>query len=135
MKYLIAIIVALVYVACVVKACYSAEARSIIVLDGDTFRSDLHLGFDVVLHDQTVRIHNFDAWEVSRKRRTVTIDNAELEKGEKAKQALAAMLHSAKRVEVVESGERDPYGRRSCAVYVDGKSAVDALRAGGHERK
>ncbi len=135
MKYLIATIAAIVLLTCIVKACYSAEARSIVVLDGDTVRADIHLGFDVVLREQTIRLFGFDAWEVSRRRRTVQVDEAEMAKGEKAKAALAKLVHEAKRVEVVESGERDPFGRRSCSVYVDGKSLADIMRRNGHERK
>lgn len=135
MKYLLAIIAAVVLLSAIVANVLGAEAKSIVCLDGDTVRADIHLGFDVVLRDQTIRIADFDAWEASRRRQTVVIDSAELEKGQKAKEALAKLLHDAKRVEVVESGKGDPYGRRSCAVYADGKSVAEYMRQNGHERK
>lgn len=116
-------------------AAIGADARNIVITDGDTFKCDIALGFDVVLHDQSVRIKGFDAWESTRRRRTVRVTERELGKGLEAKAALANLLHHAEHVGLVEADGRDPYGRRLLWVYADGKEVGAILRAQGHERK
>ena len=49
MKYLIATIAALVFIACVAKVARSAEALEIRVIDGDTFDARPKLEFGVLL--------------------------------------------------------------------------------------
>jgi len=110
-----------------------ATLANVKIHDGDTFVADIVLGFDIVLAQQTVRIFAFDAWEVSRQRQTVTITDGELAKGQLAKAALEKLFASGV-VTVVESGKRDPYGRRSLWVFVDGKEVGALMRADGWER-
>ncbi len=112
----------------------AAECRNIRVLDGDTIVSDIALGFDVVLHQQTIRIHNYDAWETSYRRQTIEYATDEMAKGALAKAALEKLLGSASKVTVQEVAGRDPYGRRLLDVYADGGSVGETLRAQGHER-
>jgi endonuclease YncB( thermonuclease family) len=113
----------------------AAECRHVRVLDGDTFVSDIELGFDVVLHQQTIRIHGYDAWESSYRRQTVIFAKDELAKGALAKAALEKLLGSASKVVVQEVAGRDPYGRQLLDVFADGKEVGAILRAQGHERK
>jgi endonuclease YncB( thermonuclease family) len=129
----IAIALAVLMVVC--AAASAADARNIVITDGDTFKCDIALGFDTVIEDQAVRINAYDAWETSRRRQTVKITDAELAKGMQAKAALANLLHHADHVGLVEVKGRDPYGRRLLWVYADGKEVGAILRAQGHERK
>lgn len=139
MKYLIAIIVAVLFLGCIVKAARSAEAVNITVLDGDTFRASIDLGFGVVLKDQTVRIYKFDAWETAKHRQTLDLSplewNEEIRKGISAKFALEKLLKEAKRVEVREVQGRDVWGRLLLEVYADGLHVADTMTAKGHARK
>ena len=113
----------------------AAELRHIRVLDGDTVVANIELGFDVILHQQTIRIHGYDAWESSYRRQTIVFAQDELAKGALAKAALEKLLGSASKVTVNEVAGRDPYGRRILDLKVDGVDVVPLLRAAGHERK
>jgi endonuclease YncB( thermonuclease family) len=139
LKYLIATIAALVFIACVAKAARSAEAVNITVIDGDTFRASIELGFGVVLKDQTVRIYKFDAWETAKHRQTLDLSplewNEEIRKGISAKFALEKLLKEAKKVEVREVQGRDPWGRLLLECYADGLHVGDTMTAKGHARK
>jgi len=111
----------------------AAECRNIRCLDGDTLVADIDLGFDVVLSQQTIRIHNYDAWETSYRRQTIVFAKDELAKGALAKAALEKLLTGSK-VTVEEVAGRDPYGRRLLDVYANGVNVGETLRAQGHER-
>ena len=123
------LIAALAIVAVIAKG---AELRRIRCLDGDTIVADISLGFDVVLAQQTIRIHNYDAWETSYRRQTIEYATDELAKGALAKAALEKLLTG--KVTVLEVAGRDPYGRRLLEVYADGVNVGETLRAQGHER-
>lgn len=113
----------------------AAELANIKVIDGDTFRADIQLGFGVTLPAQDVRVMGFDAWETSYRRKTVNIVPSELVRGQQAKKALEKLLSGAKIVTAIEPTDKDPYGRRLLWVYADGKEIGAILRAQGHERK
>lgn len=123
------------HLVAMLSSALAAEAKIVKVIDGDTFTADLHVGFDIVLSGQTVRIYGFDAWELSRARRTVNVTDAEIAKGKSAKIALEQLLRGAERVEVREVMGRDPFGRRLLEVYADGKEVGRTMRDKGHERK
>lgn len=141
MKYLIAIIAALVFIACVAKAARSAEALEIRVIDGDTFDARPKLEFGVLLDEKTFRIYNFDAWEARRTRASLELSplewTEELRKGKAAKASLEHILLTAKKVEVREvmNTKRDPWGRVLVEVYADGKYVADLMKEKGHARK
>jgi hypothetical protein len=111
---------------------------SISVYDGDTITADVHLGLDVVLHDQRVRLTGFDAWELTRARRTVEITDEELVKGRKARDALQELLGAGAAYLVPEARGKDPYGRLLGRLIVgtsDGPLDVaKQMRMAGHDR-
>lgn len=85
---------------------------SVSVYDGDTLTADIHLGFGVALAQEKVRLLGFDAWEITRARRTVgDISEGELAKGKKARDALLELLGHGTAYLVPEGRGRDPYGR------------------------
>jgi endonuclease YncB( thermonuclease family) len=133
MKYLLATL-------CLIAApAYGAELTDYTVLDGDTVRGSIDLGFGVVLKDQTIRIYGFDAWESTKHRQTLDLTPKEWEqeiiKGKVAKTSLESLLKLAKKVRVHEvSGESDPYGRRLAEIYADDRHVGDAMKAKGHAR-
>lgn len=116
----------------------AAECKYLRIHDADTFMADIYLGFGVVLKDRVIRIAEYDAWEVSRNRRTLKLTDEqwleEITKGKAAKLALEELIGEADKVEVQEVAEKDPYGRLLLRVYADGVSVGETLRAQGHER-
>ncbi len=97
------------------------------VIDGDTIVVDLHLGLNVVLDDQYIRLYGIDAWETRGEER---------EKGLKAKQYLEERLSNGKveieiRPEWGQSG-KGKYGRWLGVVYIDGVNINAELVERGH---
>ncbi len=103
------------------------------VHDGDTFVCTIKMDFDIQLTRQTIRIKNFDAWEIDRTRKTVVITEEELHKGELAREALLDLFAKAKKI-TVHSGKRGAYGRMELAVFVDDKEVAELMKATGHDR-
>jgi micrococcal nuclease len=56
------------------------------VYDGDTITVDIDLGFDVVLHDQKIRLYGINTPEIR------TRDDEEKKRGYEAKQALCMLI-------------------------------------------
>lgn len=80
------------------------------VIDGDTIRGNIDLGYDVRLMDQRIRLEGFDAWEVSRIRQTVEVTDEEIIKGKKARSELARLIDDAEAV-LLQGEKRGAYGR------------------------
>ena len=112
------------------------------VHDGDTISSaDIQLGYGVVLKDQSIRLLGFDAWEISRTRKTVKITEEELRLGKLAKTDLLTVLAMGK-VYIVQDGDgKNVYGRIDgwVMVYVkETDTLIDVakwMRERGHQRK
>jgi hypothetical protein len=113
------------------------------VKDGDTIQADIHLGFDVVLNDQSIRCSDYDAWESSKRRRSVNVTDEEVEKGRLATVYLQELLGSSK-VFLQESGQkksRDVYGRVLGKLHVQKQNqrylerVSTLMKAGGHLRE
>ncbi len=111
-------------------------ARVVSIADADTFT--LAIAFEWgVGYTGPVRVANFDAFEVSRRRRTVKVSDAELVKGKAARDLVVAWFARAKSIEVIPdaSRRRDVYGRPLVRVVVDGEDLGDAMRAAGYDRR
>ncbi len=118
------------------------QVRIIKVLDGDTVRADVILGFSIALLNESIRLQGFDAWETSRRRRTVTITDEELKKGQVAKKDLMDLLEKHKgRVYLMKFGDgRGVYGRLTgfLVVYPKKGDPIEIklwMRERGHQRK
>jgi endonuclease YncB( thermonuclease family) len=111
---------------------------SVSVYDGDTITCDVHLGLDVVLHDQRVRLAGFDAWELTRARRTVNVTEEEIAKGEKARDYLQELLGAGAAYLVPEVRGKDPYGRLLGRLVVGTEEGpldvAEQMRRDGHDR-
>lgn len=104
---------------------YPAEVERII--DGDTIVVDLHLGLDVVLDDQILRLYGIDAWEVRGEER---------EKGRLAKEFLIGLLAGGQAVIEIKPewgrNGRGKYGRWLAVVFVAGENINDLMVSQGH---
>ena len=114
------------------------QATVLSVHDGDTLRANVKLWTDLTLEDQDVRIADFDAPEISRTRRTVTVTDAEIVRGKAARDDLRTLLANADAVYLSPTGKRDPYGRLSARVSVwdDGQltDVAEWMDQHGHSR-
>lgn len=105
----------------------SYRATLVRCVDGDTCRFDIHLGMDVTLRNQSVRLCDIDAPEV----RGETKHRAEL-----ARDALTTYLRRAKVLVLrvpqkkrceVDCDIRDRWGRLLATIFADGESVNDLM--------
>lgn len=109
------------------------------VVDGDTIKVNVLFPWDVTLRDQTVRCLGYDAWEASKRRRSVKVTDEEVAKGKIATTAFTELLDSATDVYLVPGEKsRGPYGRILATVIcrVDGRrvNVADWMQSHGHTR-
>jgi len=110
------------------------------IYDADTFTADVYLGFKVILTKQTIRVKDFDAWEISNGRRTVKVTSDEIKKGLEARDYVLDLLK--KSTFKITDGNYDIYNRIVSDVYwLDTKKTPmeyallsDTLRKRGFER-
>lgn len=110
------------------------------VVDGDTFKVNIVFPWNVTLRNQTVRCLGYDAWESSKRRRSVKVTDEEVAKGKLATSAFSELLNSASAVYLIPGKRpRGPYGRILATVMcrVDGKrvNVSDWMRSHGHVRQ
>ena len=86
------------------------KVNNIIIIDGDTIKGNIEVGRSIVLIDQYIRLLGYDAWECSRRRRTVNITDEELVKGKLAQVALSKLIEESVGVYLTDDG-LDNYGR------------------------
>ena len=91
------------------------------VKDGDTLHAEtLYLPFGVALYDVDMRCADFDAWESSFRRTTVSVTHAELERGKRAAKELNELLatNEFRVLPPNDSRVRDVYGRLLVVIEV-----------------
>lgn len=114
--------------------------RVLRILDGDTFTADLLFPWGVTLRDQSIRCLGYDAWETSRRRQSVEVTDAEIERGKQAKAAFEELLSQAETVFIApgNAAVRDHYGRVLGRPWVwkDGEliDVAEWMKANGHVR-
>ena len=108
------------------------------VLDGDTVEGTIELGFGVQLASQSIRCLGYDAWESSKRRRSVKVTDEEVVKGKLASKYMEDLVKGPVWV-VPGKRERDNYGRVRGELYVlvDGKpvGVADLMEYNGHTRR
>ena len=107
------------------------ELEQVRVVDGDTIEATVVLGFGV-RYRTTVRAIDYDACEVSYRRRTVQITPDEIRRGKAAKAYLESV---AGRLTVEDTGKEDAWGRPLVVVKLDGESVASEMRERGYERQ
>lgn len=88
--------------------------------DGDTMRVRVHFPWGISL-EENVRCLGYNAWEVTKGRRTVKVTDDEVKKGKFALQQVQSLIQG-NRVFISpesEAGTRDPYGRLLAFVRVE----------------
>ena len=108
-------------------------------IDGDTVRADLNLSFGLTIRDKTIRAADFDAWELSRARRTVNVTGVEIERGKRAKAALEELFAQGTPY-ATDTGKQDVYGRLLAVLWVKTREGrwvevSEAMRREGHTRE
>lgn len=103
------------------------------VHDGDTLTgATVELDFGAALVRQSIRFHDFDAWEITAQRQTVDVTDEEKAKGRAARDALAELLAGGE-VWIRPTGNGfSVYGRLEAEVWLVPKgSAVSGQRSAG----
>jgi len=98
------------------------------VLDGDTFQADILLPWGVTLRQQTIRALGYDAWESSKRRRSVSVTDAEVAKGKAATVAVRKLFTTARVSCSPGKRDRGPYGRILATIWIDGKPLAEWMR-------
>ncbi len=109
------------------------------VIDGDTLVGRVSLPWGETSRDITFRAADFDAWEASKRRRSVTVTDEEVAKGKDAKDWLAKLVKKERlRVQPMKEGSsQDKYGRALGVFYVQGdppRRLADMATESGHVR-
>jgi endonuclease YncB( thermonuclease family) len=100
---------------------YQYSLKNISVVDGDTLKADLDLGFGVILAGKKIRLEHINCPE------------KDTEEGVTAKQFTWNWVTSkAAPVVCVKNHREDKYGRILGTVVCDGQSLADALKLAGH---
>ena len=109
------------------------------IQDGDTIHASLDLPFGITIRDKTIRAADFDAWELSRARRTVNVTGVEIERGKRAKAALEELFAQGTPY-ATDTGKQDVYGRLLAVLWVKTREGrwvevSEAMRREGHTRE
>ena len=111
------------------------------VIDGDTIVASIIMDLDICLVEQIIRMSDYDAWESSKRRRSVDVTDEEVQKGKIATKMLKILLsnHEYVYIKIDRSNQRDHYGRvLGSIVIVTGDNKViylkDWMIEGGHIR-
>jgi endonuclease YncB( thermonuclease family) len=111
------------------------------VIDGDTVEADIQLPLDIVVQKQSIRLTGYDAWEASKRRRSVNVTDEEVIKGKEATEALKALLASGSvSIKMLPERNRDSYGRVLGEAFVywadsaEPISVKDHMIKNGHSR-
>ena len=124
-----------------VPDCY-IRADNIKVLDGDTIVTDISFPWHVTLKAETIRAGDYDAWESSKKRQSVTVTDEEVRKGKIAADDLRELLKTGTLyLSPLPNEDRDNYGRiLATLLLVDSKTqqcvfVSEYMKSHGHCRK
>lgn len=100
---------------------YQYALKNVSVVDGDTLKADLDLGFGVILAAKKIRLEHINCPEKNT------------ESGVSAKQFTDAwIVEHDKAVISVKNHREDKYGRILGSITGDGQSLADALKIAGH---
>ena len=112
--------------------------RNIRVVDGDTLEADIDLPMRVTLRQEMIRCVDYDAWESSKRRRSVNVTDEEVIKGKAATEALKSLIASGQLMVQLEEDDRDVYGRVLARLFVARNNTLlsvsDWMTQEGHTR-
>lgn len=113
------------------------KVSSYTIHDADTFtKATVELPWDVSLSNRIIRCSDYDAWEVTRTRKTVVITDEEIQKGKTAKEDLTQLLKNTELWISPEGRQFDVYGRMLGRLYYgkEKKSLMEYMKSRGHLR-
>jgi len=100
---------------------YQYTLKNIFVVDGDTLKADLDLGFGVILASKKIRLEH------------VNCPEKDTPEGIEAKIFTSAWIMGGKDIIVIVKNHReDKYGRILGSVIMDGESLADLLKINNH---
>ena len=115
------------------------RVRNVRVVDGDTLEADIDLPMRVTLRQEMIRCTDYDAWESSKRRRSVNVTDEEVVKGKAATEALKSLIASGQLMVQLEEDDRDVYGRILARLFVARNnnllSVADWMETNNHTRK
>lgn len=108
--------------------------------DADTLKGDVILPYGITLRAETIRASDYDAWEITRTRQSVTVNDAEIARGKKATAEFKELVEGATIYISPPLGEeRDNYGRLlGKLMLIRGQECLDVaawMKSHGHCRK
>ncbi len=109
--------------------------------DGDTILATVRLPWRVSLGPEAIRAADYDAWEVSRARRTVEVTDDEIAAGKKAREFLVSLVAGGElHITPQAGGKRDVYGRLLGELWLRKRggewiSVAEEMKRGGHVRR
>jgi micrococcal nuclease len=89
---------------------YTYEAKITRVVDGDTVIADINLGFNVVLHDVSLRLLGINAPEMK---------GETAEEGKRSRARLEGLVAGKEIVLKTHKDKREKYGRLLAEIWVD----------------
>lgn len=115
---------------------YKIEIKD--VHDADTITVNIIMDYNVGIFDVPMRLMDFDAYEITRTRRTIDYYPDEIELGIKARTELIELLKEARRT-YIQPGEIAVYGRYEGRLFIETKKGVKIevskfMKEHGHDR-
>ena len=115
------------------------QLSNVRVIDGDTLEADINLPLSITLRASTIRCSDYDAWEASKRRRSVTVTDDEIILGKAATKALSDLVSTGVLLVQLETNERDVYGRVLARLFVQSEGSLISvagwMEEQGHIRK
>lgn len=113
--------VAFCYTECMKATLYQYSLKNISVVDGDTLKADLDLGFGVILVNKKIRLEH------------VNCPEKDTDEGLEAKWFTESCILGETNVTIMVKNHReDKYGRILGTVTYDGHSLADQIKLAGH---
>ena len=106
----------------------SYRVTDIRVIDGDTIEGDIKFPLNVTLTDVIIRFEDFDAWESSKRRRTVVVTDEEVKLGISATKFITRLLDDNLIFIELDGDDRDVYGRVLTTAIIESENSVTRLK-------
>lgn len=104
------------------------QLENIRVIDGDTIEADVLLPWGITLRQQGIRASDYDAWESSKRRRSVEVTDEEVRRGKIAAEQLRGLAQRATIYALPAKEPRDNYGRILARLfYVDDQGQTESI--------
>jgi endonuclease YncB( thermonuclease family) len=125
---LIALLIVVLPAVCQGEDFNGYQLTNIRVIDGDTIEADILLPWSITLRQQGIRASDYDAWESSKRRRSVEVTDEEVRRGKIATEQLRGLAMRATIYALPDKEPRDNYGRILARLYyVDEEGRTESI--------